>query len=96
MELDFGHSGIDPLQTRQKRAGAGQELGEVWWGVSHHEIIQPPMPQQLSLHYAIHHHHVYWTILMSYIFIEEVTEETPFGPKIRTSIRYISFVDVKA
>jgi hypothetical protein len=28
--LDFGHSGIDPLQTRQERAGAVRKLGEVW------------------------------------------------------------------
>jgi hypothetical protein len=27
--LDFGHSGIDPLQTRQERAGVVLKLGEV-------------------------------------------------------------------
>ena len=28
--LDFGHSGIDPLQAGQERAGAVPKLGEVW------------------------------------------------------------------
>jgi hypothetical protein len=50
--LDFGHSGIDPLQTRQERAGAVRKLGEVWWGGRHHEMTQPPMPLQLSPHLA--------------------------------------------
>jgi hypothetical protein len=44
--LDFGHSGIDPLQTRQERAGAVRKLGEVWWGGRHDEMTQPPMPLQ--------------------------------------------------
>jgi hypothetical protein len=30
LPLDFGHSGIDPLQTRQERAGAVRKLDEVW------------------------------------------------------------------
>ena len=46
LKLDFGHSGIDPLQTRQGRAGAVRKLGEVWWGGRYHEITQPPMPLQ--------------------------------------------------
>jgi hypothetical protein len=44
--LDFGHSRIDPLQTRQERAGAVRKLGDVWWEGRHHEITQPPMPLQ--------------------------------------------------
>jgi AAA domain, putative AbiEii toxin, Type IV TA system len=46
--LDFGHSGINPLQTRQERAGAVRKLDEVWWEGRHHEITSPPRPLQLS------------------------------------------------
>ncbi len=46
--LDFGHSGIAPLQTRQGRAGVVLKIGEVWWGGRHHEIRQPLVPLQLS------------------------------------------------
>jgi hypothetical protein len=42
IKLDFGHSGIDPLQTRQERAGAIRKFGEVCWGGRHHEMTQPP------------------------------------------------------
>jgi hypothetical protein len=42
--LDFGHSGINPLQTRQEQVGAVWKLGEVWWEGRHHKITQPPMP----------------------------------------------------
>jgi hypothetical protein len=52
MDLDFGHLGIDPLQTRQERAGTFRKLGEVWWGGRDHEITQPPMSLQLSPHQA--------------------------------------------
>jgi hypothetical protein len=38
IKLDFGHSGINPLQTRQERAGAVRKLGEVWREGRHHEI----------------------------------------------------------
>jgi hypothetical protein len=38
LQLDFGHSGIDPLQIRQERAGAVQKLYEVWSEGRHHEI----------------------------------------------------------
>jgi hypothetical protein len=38
-QLDFGHSGIDPLQIRQERAGAVQKLYEVWSEGRHHEIL---------------------------------------------------------
>ena len=48
--LDFGHSGIDPLQTRQEGAGAFRKSGEVWWEGRHQEIRQPPIPLQLSPH----------------------------------------------
>jgi predicted RNase H-like nuclease (RuvC/YqgF family) len=44
MELDFGHSGIDPLQIRQGRGDTVRKLGDVWWRGRHHEIAQPPMP----------------------------------------------------
>jgi hypothetical protein len=50
--LDFGHSGIDPLQTRQERAGAVLKIGKVWCEGRHHEITWPPMPLQLSPHLA--------------------------------------------
>ena len=36
--LDFGHSGVYPLQIRQERAGAVQKLYEVWSEDRHHEI----------------------------------------------------------
>ncbi len=36
LALDFGHSGIDPLQTRQERLGAVLKLDEVWWEGRHH------------------------------------------------------------
>jgi hypothetical protein len=42
--LDFGHSGINPLQTRQERAGAVRKFDEVWWEGRHREITPPPMP----------------------------------------------------
>ena len=42
--LDFGHSGINPLQTRQERGGAVWKLNQVWWEGGHHEITLPPMP----------------------------------------------------
>jgi hypothetical protein len=44
LELDFGHSGIDPWRTRQERAGGVRKLDEVWWEGRHHEMTQPPMP----------------------------------------------------
>jgi hypothetical protein len=44
--LDFGHSGIDPLQIRQGRGDTVRKLGDVWWRGRHHEIAQPPMPLQ--------------------------------------------------
>jgi hypothetical protein len=49
-DLDFGHSGIDPLQTRQERAGGVLKIGQVWCEGRHHEITWPPMPLQLSPH----------------------------------------------
>ena len=42
--LDFGHSEINPLQTRQEQAGAVWKLDQVWWEGEHHEITLPPMP----------------------------------------------------
>ena len=48
--LDFGHSGIDPLEIRQGRAGAGQKFDEVWWDGRHREMTQPPMPLPSSPH----------------------------------------------
>ena len=42
--LDFGHSGIDPLQVRQGRGGTVRKFGEVWWRGRHHEMTQPPIP----------------------------------------------------
>jgi hypothetical protein len=53
LPLDFGHSGIDPLQTRQERAGTVRKFGEVWWGGRHHEMTQPPMPLPFSPHLAV-------------------------------------------
>jgi hypothetical protein len=44
LKLDFGHSGINPLQTRQERAGVVRKFDEVWWDGRHHEITPPPMP----------------------------------------------------
>ena len=46
VRLDFGHPGINPLQTGQERAGAVWKLHEVWWESRHHEITPPPMPLQ--------------------------------------------------
>jgi hypothetical protein len=52
LELDFGHSGIDPLQIRQGRTGTVRELDQVWWRGRHHEMTQPPMPLPSSPHLA--------------------------------------------
>jgi transposase, IS5 family len=44
LELDFGHSEIDPLQIRQERGCTVRKLGEVWRRSRHHKIAQPPRP----------------------------------------------------
>jgi hypothetical protein len=52
ISLDLGHSGIDPLLTRQEPAGDVRKLDQVWWGGRHHEMTWPPMPLPLSSHVA--------------------------------------------
>jgi hypothetical protein len=51
-QLDFGHLGMEPLWIRQRQAGAGQKIAEVWWGGRYHEIPSPPIPLQKSPHLA--------------------------------------------
>ncbi len=40
VKLDFGHFGIDLLQTRQGRAGAARKFSEVEWECRPHEMTE--------------------------------------------------------
>jgi len=52
IKLDFGHSGIDPLQSRKEQAGTVRKFGNVRWEGRHHEITQSPISLQESFQLA--------------------------------------------